>query len=424
MKRLLKIISSQDVAPLRRDPVDPATLSKAAELVSAVQAGGLEALRDLSLRFGDLADEESPLFYGKEALKEALDSLDENRRAILERTAARIDAFARAQRDCIKELEMPIPGGKAGHRIIPVERAGCYAPGGRFPLPSSVLMTAVTARAAGVKEVYLASPKPTKETLAAAAIAGVDGVLAAGGAQAIAALAYGVEGLPPCDAVVGPGNRWVTAAKQLVSGFVRIDMLAGPSELVILADKSAKPGVVAADLLAQAEHDVDALPVLVTTSEELLASLEEELGRQLDSLSTHETAREALRNGYAVLVDSLEEGVEICNRLAPEHLEVLTENADEVSKGLVHFGGLFIGENAAEVLGDYGAGPNHTLPTGGTARSQAGLSVFNFLRVATWMRIDNRAEAQDLIEDAVGLGEMEGLEGHAKSAAARRQSTT
>jgi phosphoribosyl-ATP pyrophosphohydrolase/phosphoribosyl-AMP cyclohydrolase/histidinol dehydrogenase len=233
-------------------------------------------------------------------------------------------------------------------------------------------------------------------------------------------MAYGKESVPACDAIVGPGNRWVTAAKQLVAGIVRIDMLAGPSELVVLADEEADATTVAADLLAQAEHDPDALPILVTPSPSLIESVERELAAQLEMLPTRETAEAAMRNGYAVLVDSLGEGASVCNLLAPEHLEVLTRNANSLSSNLRHYGGLFIGEGAAEVLGDYGAGPNHTLPTGGTARSFAGLSVFNFLRVRTWMRIDALEEAQVLVRDAISLAKHEGLEAHARSASRRR----
>ena len=419
----LKQVDSRELPSIRREPVDDKTLKEASAIVDDVRYRGGDAVREQSVRLGDIS-QDAPLVIGPEKLEEALEELDPDKRAVLERTAERIFQFAVCQRESLVDMEIDIPGGVAGHRVIPVERAGCYAPGGRFPLPSSVLMTAVTARAAGVGEVVVASPKPTVETLAAAAIAGVDQFLCVGGAQAIAAFAYGFDDFSPTDAVVGPGNRWVTAAKQLVSGTVRIDMLAGPSELVILADAEANAETVAADLLAQAEHDVDALPILVTTSDELITQVESALHEQLETLTTAETAKAALNNGFVVLVADLHEGIEICNQLAPEHLEVLTKDPDDVAEQLHHFGGLFIGENAAEVLGDYGAGPNHTLPTGGTARSQAGLSVFDFLKIATWMRIDNLEEASPLVEDAVALGEMEGLEAHARSAARRRSESS
>ncbi len=419
MSRHLRIVNAEDVPSFRRQPVDKTTLQEAGAIVDDVRERGADAVQEHSARLGDLAPGE-PLIIDREELDEALESLDEARRDVLERTAERISHFARSQRASLLEMELPIPGGVAGHRVIAVERAGCYAPGGRFPLPSSVLMTALTAQAAGVRDVWVASPTPTVETLAAAAIADVDGVLQVGGAQAIAALAFGIEGVPACDAVVGPGNRWVTAAKQLISGFVRIDMLAGPSELVVFADESSDPTVVAADLLAQAEHDVDALPILVTTARVLIKEVDRELDRQLADLPTATTARAALENGFAVVVEDLNAGIEVCNRLAPEHLEVLTKNAAEVGTKMRNYGGLFVGQYAAEVLGDYGAGPNHTLPTGGTARSQSGLSVFDFLKVATWMRIDDVKGASPLVEDAVALGKMEGLKAHARSAALRR----
>lgn len=416
---LLEIITTRDLPSLRRDPVDAKTLAAAAAIVERVREEGDAGLRVFAEQFGDI-EAGAPMILERAALDAALERIASEDREMLERTADRIREFANAQRASLADMTMQIPGGEAGHTVAPVDVAGCYAPGGRFPLPSSVLMTAITARAAGCPDVFLASPKPTDITLAAAAIADADAMLVVGGAQAIAAMAYGTESVPACDAIVGPGNRWVTAAKQLVAGIVRIDMLAGPSELVVLADEEADATTVAADLLAQAEHDPDALPILVTPSPSLIESVERELAAQLEMLPTRETAEAAMRNGYAVLVDSLGEGASVCNLLAPEHLEVLTRNANSLSSNLRHYGGLFIGEGAAEVLGDYGAGPNHTLPTGGTARSFAGLSVFNFLRVRTWMRIDALEEAQVLVRDAISLAKHEGLEAHARSASRRR----
>jgi len=301
-----------------------------------------------------------------------------------------------------------------------VERAGCYAPGGRYPLPSSVLMTAVTARVAGVPEVWVASPKPQALSLAAAAIAGADGLLAAGGAHAIAALAYGAGPIASRDVIVGPGNRYVAAAKQLVSGAVAIDMLAGPSELTIFADDTADPGRVAADLVAQAEHDPDAVPVLVTLDPTLPDRVEAELTRQLGDLPTAVTARAALANGGVIQVASLDDGIAACDAIAPEHLQLEVRDAAAVAPRLAHYGALFVGgAGAAEVLGDYGAGPNHVLPTGGTARATGGLSVYTFLRVRTWLRIDDTTAARPLIEDAIWLGRAEGLEAHARAAERR-----
>ncbi len=414
----LRRVTPDQVEGLRREPVDADTLAAAAEIVEEVREGGAPALRALAERFGDVVAGE-PMVYGREALQSALDGLDEEQRELLQRTADRIAAFARAQRDSLDDVAVPVPGGMAGHAVSPVDRAGCYAPGGRYPLPSSVLMTAVTARAAGVEEVWVASPRPAAITLAAAAAARADFLLAAGGAHAIAALAFGAGPVPACDVVVGPGNRWVTAAKKLVSGRVGIDMLAGPSELVVLADGGADAAVVAADLLAQAEHDPDALPVLVTTDEDLADRVDAELERQLADLPTRGIAEQSLSGGFAVVADTLDEATAVCDRLAPEHLQVLTADPDEVARRLRHYGALFVGPASAEVLGDYGAGPNHTLPTGGVARFKGGLSVLDFLRVRTWLRLLPGDAGRMLASDAAALARLEGLEAHARAAEAR-----
>lgn len=415
----LRRVSHTDVKGLAPDPVDPAARDIAQNVLQEIKTRGDAAIREFATKFGDIADG-APMVIDKQALKEAAEQLSDEERSVLERTATRIRAFAQAQRDAIVPMEVEIPGGKAGHTIAPMERAGCYAPGGRYPLPSSVLMTAVTARVAGCKEVIVASPKPTAATLAAAHIAGADALLCVGGAQAIGALAYGVGGLPPCDAVCGPGNKFVTAAKSLVAGRVAIDMLAGPSECLVLADGSADPAIVAADLLAQAEHDVMAVPELVTTDESLIGKVEDEINLQLQTLETADVAAAAVqKNAWACVCPSMQVAIEVCNRAAPEHLEVHTADAQSVSDQLEHYGGLFIGQNCAEVVGDYGAGPNHTLPTGGTARCSAGLSVFSFLRIRTWIRVDELSSAQGLMQDAAALGRMEGLKGHARAATLR-----
>lgn len=293
----------------------------------------------------------------------------------------------------------------------------------QYPLPSSVLMTAVTARVAGVKNVWVASPRPVPVTVAAAYVAGADALLAVGGAQAIAALAYGVGSVPPCDVIVGPGNRWVTAAKALVSGRCAIDMLAGPSECLVLADDTADAATVAADLLAQAEHDTDALPILVTVDEAVVPAVEAELTRQLATLPTGDTARVAVSRGYAVVCASIDEAVTACDTVAPEHLEVMTRDAEAVGKRLNNYGGLFVGSISAEVFGDYGAGPNHVLPTVSTARYTGGLSVFTFLRVRTYLRLDEGPDAAagvaGLVADSAALARLEGLEGHARAAEQR-----
>lgn len=413
---MLNVIDANSLALPERVPFDQATSDQAAAIVAAVRTGGVDELRAVAERLGDIGPGDT-LFLGRDELNAALASLDGESVEVLTRTRDRIRAFADAQRAAIHDVTVDVPGGRAGHSVSAVRAAGCYAPGGRFPLPSSVLMTAVTARAAGVETVWVASPRPTVVTLAAAALAGADGVLAVGGAQAIAAMAFGCGPIPKCDAVVGPGNRWVTAAKALVSDTTRIDMLAGPSELLVIADDSASPSTIAADLLAQAEHDPDAVPILVALDAELVERVNAELERQLAVLPTADTARPALLNGFATVVETPEGAAALSNRLAPEHLQVVTRYPHAVAALCREYGGLFIGERSAEVFGDYGAGPNHTLPTGGTARFTGGLSVFNFLAVRTWLDLD---DAQPLMGDTVALARMEGLEGHARAAEARR----
>jgi phosphoribosyl-ATP pyrophosphohydrolase/phosphoribosyl-AMP cyclohydrolase/histidinol dehydrogenase len=267
--------------------------------------------------------------------------------------------------------------------------------------------------------VWAASPRPAPATLAAAAVAGADGLLAVGGAQAIAALAFGIDGLSAVDFVCGPGNAWVTAAKRTVFGEVGIDMLAGPSELTVLADGGANAADVAADLLAQAEHDPRALPVLVTTEARVADEVDRELEDQRTSLPA-DVIGPALAGGFCVLVRDLDEGLAVCDRLAPEHLALHVANAAELEPRVRHAGAVFVGGDSAEVLGDYGAGPNHVLPTGRGARFRGGLSVLDFLRVRTWLALDRRAEAREVVEDAADLARVEGLEAHARSAERRR----
>lgn len=417
MKHLRQIQANAIVRELR-PPVDQATRTAASEIVQSVRTGGTDSIRRYAQRFGELRGND-PLVYRSSDMRAALDRVSAEDAALLERTAERIRLFAQAQRDSISELDIAIPGGRAGHTIEPVKSAGCYAPGGRYPLPSSALMTAITARVAGCDRVIVASPGAPDILLAAAAIAGADEFLAVGGAHAIAALAYGCDELEACDVIVGPGNKWVTAAKQLVSGIVGIDMLAGPSELLIVADGSADPDLIAVDLLAQAEHDTDAVPMLITTSSAVAAAVEVSLASRLDGLSTRAIAQEALRNGFVCVVDTLDDARRAVDAIAPEHLEIMTADPQQFAESVRNAGATFIGSASAEVLGDYGAGPNHTLPTSGTARFQAGLSVMDFLRLRSWMRIDNPKDASKLMIDAHDLALLEGLHGHAAATHAR-----
>lgn len=416
---MLRRITATEVTGLARLAVDDEAREVARAIVADVRAGGERALRGYATEY-DRLDTNAPLFLDRDALARALESIDAETRGVLERTAARIEAFARAQREALADVNLPIPGGVASHRFVPLAAAGCYAPGGRHPLPSSVLMTAIVARVAGVREVWVASPDPAPETLAAAAIAGASGLVAAGGAQAIAALAYGAGPVPDCDVIVGPGNKYVTAAKELVARDRAIDMLAGPSELLVVADHTADSTIVAADLLGQAEHDDDAIPMLIALPGLDLDAVDAALEEQLATLPTAATARRALENGFAVAVDSRAAAIPLSEALAPEHLQLSIDDAVVFAESLTRYGALFVGENAAEVLGDYGAGPNHVLPTGGSARTETGLSVLTFLRARTQLRIDAAGDAGTLVDDAVALARIEGLEAHARAAALRQ----
>lgn len=422
-----------------KDPVDPKALEQAKAILAEVRPNEAKYcqapnLLTVAKRLGDVPDNEDATYIvSKEDCEKAYNNLTDEDRICLNNLHDRIKKFAMAQRQSVTDMEIPIPGGFAGHTVSPCKAAGCYAPGGRYPLPSSVLMTAVTARAAGCETVVLASPRPAQITLAAAHLTKADFMLCIGGAQAIAAMAYGVaecEGgavnVPSCDVIVGPGNKWVTAAKSIVNGHCGIDMLAGPSEVLVIADKTANAEVVAADLIAQAEHDVVARAILLSDDQETINEIDKAVADQVSSLPepNKSTACEALKLSFAVKCASIEECIQISDDIAPEHLEIQTINAMEVGQKCANYGGLFVGEHAAEVLGDYGAGPNHTLPTGGTGRYTGGLSVFNFLRIRTWMRVDSKQESQGMVEDSIRMARLEGLEGHARAAETRSMSAT
>ncbi len=412
-----KRVAAADAARVRQPTVPHDILPAALEIVEAVRTGGEPRLREYAERWDGL-EAGAALTRTPGEMQAALASLPPSDREVLRRAAGRIEHFARAQLASAEPVTVAVEGGMAGDRLVPVRVAGCYAPGGRFPLPSSVLMTAVTAKVAGVREVWVASPKPSRAVMAAGAVAGAAGLLGVGGAQAVAAMAYGVGPSPRCDVVVGPGNQWVTAAKQLLAGVVGIDLLAGPSELAVLSNADGNATLIAADLLAQAEHDPAALPVLIATCPELVERVERELARQLVGLPTARTAIAALHNGFAVVAPE-DEALRCCEALAAEHVQLHGSRASAWERELTTYGAVFVNESVAEVFGDYGAGPNHTLPTGGTARFASGLSVFSFLRRPTWLRLDSGPERDLVASDAAALARMEGLEAHARAAEIR-----
>lgn len=429
--RILNRVTPAQVGLEIKDPVDPSALEQAKAILNELRGEDGRVigskLLEVAKRLGDIPGDCTRFTVTKEECRVAYDGLSDQERTALTNIHGRVKAFAEMQRRSVTDTEMDIPGGKAGHTVSPCNVAGCYAPGGRYPLPSSVVMTAVTARAAGCQKVILASPRPAPITLAAAFIAGVDDFICVGGAQAVAAMAYGVDDvLPRCDVICGPGNKWVTAAKSIVNGQCGIDMLAGPSEVLVICDETANPEIVAADLIAQAEHDVVARAILLSTCSDMIEKVDRQVAKQIACLPepNKSTALEALTQSFAVKCDSIEQCITISDDIAPEHLEIQTKDATKVAKACVNYGGLFIGAHAAEVLGDYGAGPNHTLPTGGTGRYTGGLSVFNFLRIRTWMRVDEPEKSQSMVDDSIVMARLEGLEGHARAAETRSLTKT
>jgi len=413
---MMRMVDVKEALKWARQPRQPVPPPEVAQILDDIRNGGDDAVRRWAGRLdGHTGDDfEVP----QKSVQAALDGLDREIRAQLEDAARRIRIVAARQRELFTDLSFELDGVVLGHRVMPVARVACYAPGGRYPLPSSVLMGVIPAREAGVKEIAVLSPRILPVTLAAAAIAGADRVFNLGGVQGVAAAAWGLAGLPRVDLIVGPGNRFVTAAKQALYGQVGIEFPAGPSELLILADRTADPVLLAADLLAQAEHDPDALPALASPDGGLLERVRQELVVQLETLPAASPSRVSVSNGLLVRISNWTEAVELADRLAPEHLELAGPEAEALADQLNNYGSLFIGSLSAEVFGDYGSGTNHILPTSGAACFTGGVWVGTFLRVLTRQRV--RADGLPaLVRLAEGLARAEGLPAHAASARLR-----
>jgi histidinol dehydrogenase len=387
-------------------------------IVAQVRKGGDHALCELTRKFEKR--ELSAVELARDSWRESAATVPPDVRAALEEAAKRIRAYHQLEK--YTSYEQREEGIRLSCRYSPLERVGLYVPGGTARYPSTVLMTAVPAKVAGVREVFMTTPGPSPETLAAAEVAGVDRVFVIGGAQAIAALAYGTESVPRVDKIVGPGNAYVAAAKRLVYGDVGIDMVAGPTEVVIAADASANPSWVAADLLAQAEHDAFAFPILVAVGREVARRIGAEVERQLAELPRREIASKAVANqGVAIVVDSPDAAIALVNRLAPEHAGIALADASTWATKITAAGAVFVGDGACEALGDYFAGPSHVLPTGGSARFSSPLGVGDFLKRTSFIEYDLRALAKQA--DAIArIAELEGLSGHARSVLQRAKS--
>ncbi|HEX2202099.1 MAG TPA: histidinol dehydrogenase [Longimicrobium sp.] len=402
---------------------DPALREAVAGIVREVAARGDAALVEYTARFdGFDAGSAAGLRIGAEELERAAASIDPALLGSLKRAAENVRRFHERQREHGFVDWLP-DGSLLGQRVTPLRRVGIYVPGGRAAYPSSVLMNAIPAAVAGVDEIAMVSPTPGGETsavvLAAAHVAGVTEVLRIGGAQAVAALAHGTESIGRVDKIVGPGNKWVAEAKRQVFGLVDIDMIAGPSEILVIADETADPVHVAADLIGQAEHDPDAIAWLVTTSEALAARVPAEVDRLLERNPRHDVAREALEtSGAIVIVPDLAAAAAAADLRAPEHLELLVAEPLALAGRIRNAGAIFLGPWSPEPMGDYFAGPNHVLPTGGTARFASPLGVYDFVKRTSLIGYSPerlRAHADDVIR----LAESEGLHGHAEAVRVR-----
>ena len=392
------------------------------EIIDAVLRDGDKALFDFCARF-DGAKLEA-LQVSEEELDAAMESVEPEFVAVLEKAAGNIRAFHEKQLRTGFRIEGD--GTVLGQKVMPIEKVGLCVPGGKTPLSSTVLMDAIPAKVAGCEELIMVTPARPDGTidasiLAAAKIAGVDKIFKLGGAQAVAALAYGTESVPKVDKIVGPGGAFVAEAKKQVFGRVAIDMIAGPSEILVVADGKSNPRFVAADMLSQAEHDKMASAVLVTDSEALAFAVQAELEQQLSLLEREEIARASLENhGKIIVADSLDRVIEIANEIAPEHLELCVDNPFDYLERIRHAGSVFLGRNCPEALGDYLAGTNHTLPTSGTARFSSPLSVDDFVKKTQYIYYTEDALA-NVAWDVDRFARKEGLTGHAKSATIRTE---
>ncbi len=389
------------------------TIKSVNDIIDDVKKSGDGALIKYSRQFGDgLLDS---LEVSKDEIKKAYKNVDKKTIDAIKTAIDNVKLFAQKQLECLKNLDTEYDGIKLGHRIIPLKRAGCYIPGGNYPLPSTAVMTIIPAKTAGVKEVIACSPRIKDVTIVACDMAGADKIYKVGGVQAIAAMAYGTETIQRVDKIVGPGNKYVTAAKKQIYGDCGIDFLAGPSEVLIIADESADARFTAADMLAQCEHDRDARAYLICFSHKFAKEVDKYAKEMLKQLKTSEIAKISYEKSFAVVADNLEQAVEISEKRAPEHLELCIENAQAKMDMFSNYGSLFLGNYSAEVYGDYCAGTNHTLPTNTVARYSGGLSVFDFLKVQTYQYADKNA-AKKLSKTAAIIAENEGLLAHKNAA--------
>lgn len=387
------------------------------EIVKDVRVNGDEAVRKYSKQFDGVQSE--TFLISQEEIKKAYLQVDIQTIKAIQKSIQNVKKFSENQLKCLKPLKTKIDKNELGHKIIPLDIVGCYIPGGNYPLLSSAVMTITPAKIAGVKEVIACSPKIRPETIVACDLAGADKIYNIGGVQAIAAMAYGTQSVSKVNKIVGPGNKYVTAAKKYVYGVVGIDFLAGPSEVMIIADETANPEFVSADMLAQCEHDLDARAFLLCMSEDFANKVEACAKKQLENLDTKEIAAKAFEKSFAIIVENLEQAIELSNKKAPEHLEICFKNAQKHINKFTNYGSLFIGNYSAEVYGDYCSGTNHVLPTNEVSKYSGGLSVFDFIKIQTYQVISPKGNCI-ISPFASQLAEKEGLQAHKLAADVRK----
>ena len=399
---------------------DDAVLKTVTDILQNVKQNGDSAVIEYSNRFDQMSvSSMSELEVSKERLQSALESLSDEQRNALETAASRIRTYAEHQK--VESWSYTEEDGTVlGQQVTPLDRVGLYVPGGKAAYPSSVLMNAIPAKVAGVPELIMVVPTPAGEVnelvFAAAKIAGVDRVFTIGGAQAVAALAYGTETIPEVDKVVGPGNIYVATAKRMVFGTIGIDMIAGPSEILIICDGDTDPDWIAMDLFSQAEHDEDAQSILVSPDKDFLNKVQKSIDRLIQEMPRAKIIRQSLETrGALIQAKDMQDAIKIANYIAPEHLELSVENAQEVAKEIRHAGAIFMGRYTAEALGDYCAGPNHVLPTSRTARFSSPLGVYDFQKRSSLIACSAKG-ASELGKTASILAHGEGLIAHARSA--------
>jgi len=422
----MRKIKIKQLKPAFFDYLEYKNLLEVQQIIAEVREKGDRALIKFTLKFDQLKI--SRFQIERNEIKQSYHFVNEGLILNIEKVIKNLKRFSKKQLNNFKSFEFEIePGVFVGQQVVPLRRVGIYVPGGRYPLVSSLIMAAIPAKISGVKELVVCSPPSSSGSvhplvLMAADICGVNEVFRVGGAQAIAAMAYGTESIKAVDKIVGPGNDYVSAAKKIVYGRVGIDFMAGPTETLIMADHSAQPSFLAADLIAQAEHDICAKPIMVTDSEDLAQNVISEIRKKLKELKTADVAEWSIeRNGVIVITDSLNEMVEFANKRAPEHLQLCLKNPEFLVPRLKNYGSIFIGDYSPEVLGDYSSGINHILPTNYASRFTSGLGVKDFIKTPSSLKVNKKGFLK-IGPVAMSIAEAEGLEGHAHSVKVRLNS--